>query len=181
MSSNSVARGGRWAAVSFVTASLVALSLGSISLTASSANAQQCGGACANLPAGLFERHIVTNAANDPQVSPPAWDACLVLDDFFGPGQSATFRCDPGSFLDVLDGPQAQPDAATLTLHLTLTTGPATRIGEQWTGAFAYTFRGVGPAGQGTGGPKLELPAGTQPAAITDAWRYFDPGQAVLQ
>ena len=49
---------------------------------------------------------------------------------------------------------------------------PAT-VGEQWWLDVHYTFRGVGMAGQGGGGPKREIPS-LQPKAITDTWQYFD-------
>jgi len=47
--------------------------------------------------------------------------------------------------------------------------GPA-----EWDLELTLTPRGRGPAGQGSGGPHLELPAGTQGSEFTDGWRYWN-------
>ncbi len=54
-----------------------------------------------------------------------------------------------------------------------VTSGP--NIGQQWEVDIKWTFRGVGPAGEGSGGPKGKVPP------VTDSWRYYDmvePGRA---
>ncbi|MCA9518239.1 MAG: choice-of-anchor A family protein [Myxococcales bacterium] len=51
--------------------------------------------------------------------------------------------------------------------------GPGT-VGEAWAVDVQLRYRGVGMAGQGTGGPKLLLPPEIQPYELTLGWEYYD-------
>ncbi|MSP92368.1 MAG: hypothetical protein EXR79_11285 [Myxococcales bacterium] len=54
-------------------------------------------------------------------------------------------------------------------------------VGDEWKFDFWFAYRGQGPAGQGSGGPKYGV-IKTVPKAVTDTWKYFDmiPGQATM-
>lgn len=53
-------------------------------------------------------------------------------------------------------------------------------IGEEWTVTMHFRLRGMGPAGEGSNGPKTELPGDQQTTDITDLWRYYDIDSAVM-
>ncbi|MEZ4266204.1 MAG: MopE-related protein [Myxococcota bacterium] len=52
--------------------------------------------------------------------------------------------------------------------------GPQGATGARWAVDVWFDGRGIGAAGQGSGGPKIELGEDVQPPSVTDAWEYFD-------
>jgi hypothetical protein len=150
--------------------------------TTSTAVTCEDGNACTGciLPAGVRSVYLASAAAGCPEGSVVGCNA-LWLPGFFDGDSSHVVRFDleSGARFDWLaDG----------TAHLTATAfpynlgdGPGT-IGEKWTLSFWFKFRGTGPAGEGTGGPKLDN-GWVVPKNVTDSWFYFDllPGQATMK
>lgn len=97
----------------------------------------------------------------------------LWLPNFFGDGQTVRM-----SFGD--DAIAARDADGTLVIDAIGTIYTGANRGQQWTFHLEGASRGVGAAGQGPGGPKLELADGAQPTSITDGWEYFDVTDAWL-
>ncbi len=140
-----------------------------ILLASASANAETC------TNCEVEQRWAVSNTVGDDTVTElPGWDACFVFNDFLGTVGVTNFRCTSDVFFDRL-----QNNAAKLYGTLQLESGPGD-AGSLWTLEMDLTYRGKGVAGQGTGGPKLELLPGNQPTPITDTWDYYDMNGATL-
>ncbi len=141
---------------------------------ATSATAKDCVVSCDGQAPDLAERFGISNAIADPTACNSGSKHCLVLNQFID-GEGVVFTCHPGSVVDV-----STSGDAVAKLVMTITSGPADRLGESWTATLKYDFRGVGQAGEGSGGPKKELHAGLQPKSVTDTWRYYDLTEGTL-
>ncbi len=147
-------------------------------------NAVTCedGNACTGciLPAGLRTVFLASKAAGCPENAQVGCNA-LWLPGFFDGDQSHVVRFDleSGARFDWFADGSAHLTATAFPYHLG--DGPGT-IGEKWTLSFWYQFRGTGPSGEGSGGPKLDA-GWVVPKNITDTWLYFDllPGQATMK
>lgn len=112
---------------------------------------------------GLVTRYIVSNANSSHGIWLPGFN-----DDDTSHKVRMTFEDD--SFFDVFaDGSGHMHGTAFVS---DLGGGPGD-IGETWALDLTYAFRGVGPDGEGSGGPKKEM-SNKQPPEVTDLWQYFD-------
>ena len=98
---------------------------------------------------------------------PAGHDQSLWLQNFFGGGLDVKMAPQPGATFEVL-----QNGTARLRGNYKVVAGPAGRIGDLWEMVWDFTYRGVGPAGQGSAGPYNTNPP--QPTSVTDLWQYYD-------
>ena len=93
----------------------------------------------------------------------------------FCAGAQVRMAFDPGAQFSIVNGKGHLLGSATTFLG-----GGGCTVGEKWLVDIWFNYRGQGAAGEGLGGPKLELPAGQITKAMTDTWLYFDisAGQA---
>ncbi|MEO1272655.1 MAG: MopE-related protein, partial [Myxococcota bacterium] len=110
------------------------------------------------------EAYALTNAVSDPEAHGANHNHGIVLGNLFCDDANAkfTFQDDDAHLILHGDG------TARLVGTATLTSGGCGREGEIWN-----VDVWLDEAVQGTVEPKLELRAGFQPTAITDAWRFF--------
>jgi len=134
---------------------------------------------CDGLAPGVereYEVHAITEGLL-PQLFHNVWAqafncgkrATTVQFDFLEDGR---FRVYPGG-LATLTG----------TVVVVELAGGIGTLGEAWALSASFQYRGTGPDGQGSGGPKLGLPSelDVQPYAITEGWEYYDFVEGTMQ
>jgi hypothetical protein len=96
---------------------------------------------------------------------------------FFGYKAQVRFRQLPGLKLLVY-----QDGSAVLKGQVEVfdTGGAPATTDVVWDLEMQFAFRGVGPAGQGSGGPHREISLTAQSVAYTDQWLYFDLVSAIM-
>jgi hypothetical protein len=134
-------------------------------------------------PAGLIYELAVDFAVPARQATYRATEAvgtvhshAIWLPGFDGSGTTLLRMEDDGRFEIYSDG------RARFVGTAYVYDGPNGATGARWSVDVWFDARGTGPAGQGSGGPKIELGEAVQPPSVTDAWQYFDldAGQAEM-
>ena len=134
-----------------------------------------CSGTCPGQSPGTLHRYAVTTAWTDPAVGWAGSGHSIVVGGLIDGVNGVVLTAQPDLVFDVLDDGSAH-------MHGTAVVTAGGPLGEAWSVDIWWSLRGVGPAGQGSGGPKLELIAGVQTPALTNTWSYYDmwPGGAFL-
>jgi len=129
------------------------------------------------LPPGVVQAYAVQAAAKCPEEKFVGCNALWMPGFFDGVSKHVVrFTFLPGAqLLWMIDG-TATIGAVAEVYHLG--DGPGA-LGEQWKVSFALKYRGQGPAGEGSGGPKLD-DGWVVPKGITDKWHYFDIVKATM-
>ncbi len=130
------------------------------------------GGVCACYPANVTEAYVASEAYSDGHGGGSGGHAIWApgfVDGNIGHVVRLRLR-DDARFTVETSG------AGTLsgTAYIDSLGGAVGTLGEEWTVDVHFIYRGVGAAGQGSGGAKLELTAGSQPVSLTNTWRYWD-------